>query len=130
MDVGNPSNFVRILDLFGGDFRALTRQITGYSFTDDQTKDAMRAVYKKDKYVLDPHGAIGYLGLKEYEKGVKGTTGVFLETAHPAKFQEVVSATLGEPIPLPPALEKFMTGKKSTISMSNQFDEFKAYLLE
>jgi len=129
MDVGNPSNFVRMLDLCGGDFNDIAQQVTGYSFTDDQTKDAMRVLYKKDKYVLDPHGAIGYLGLKEYEKGVKGTTGVFLETAHPAKFQEVVSSTLGEPIPLPPALEKFMLGEKSTILMSNQFDEFKAYLL-
>jgi threonine synthase len=79
---------------------------------------------------LDPHGAIGYLGLKEYLKKEGSVTGIFLETAHPAKFQDVVSSTLGEPIPLPSTLEKFMAGKKSAILMSSKFDDFKAYLLK
>ena len=129
MDVGNPSNFYRILDLYNGDFKTLSQDITGYSFTDEQTNDAMRKVYSENKYVLDPHGAIGYLGLKEYANVNTTGTGVFLETAHPAKFQDVVSAALGESISLPESLEKFMTGKKSTILMSKEFDDFKSYLL-
>ena len=130
MDVGNPSNFFRLLDLYDKNFDALTHDITGYSFTDEQTKDVMRKVYMEKKYVLDPHGAIGYLGLKEYLKTHRNMTGIFLETAHPAKFQNVVSSTLGESIPLPSTLEKFMTGKKTTILMSSKFEDFKAYLLK
>ena len=129
MDVGNPSNFFRILDLYHEDFKTLTHDITGYSFTDDQTNLAIRKVYAEKKYVLDPHGAIGYLGLKEYAKVNAIDTGVFLETAHPAKFQDVVSAALGESISLPASLEKFMAGKKSTILMSKEFGDFKSYLL-
>lgn len=130
MDVGNPSNFYRILDLYDKNFDALTREITGCSFTDEQTRSAMRKVFHEKKYVLDPHGAIGYLGLKEYLKATGNVTGIFLETAHPAKFQDVVSSALGESIPLPSTLEKFMSGKKLTTFMSNKFDDFKAYLLK
>jgi threonine synthase len=129
MDVGNPSNFFRILDLYDKNFDALTHDVTGYSYTDDETRAAMIKVYGEKKYVMDPHGAIGYLGLKEYRKTNKNEVGIFLETAHPAKFQEVVSSTLEVPISLPAGLEKFMVGKKSTTLMSNKFEDFKAYLL-
>ncbi len=130
MDVGNPSNFFRLLDLYDKNFGSLTHDITGYSFTDQQTNDVMRKVYSEKKYVLDPHGAIGYLGLTEYLKKDRNVSGIFLETAHPAKFQDVVSAAIGESIPLPSTLEKFMTGNKSTILMSSKFEDFKAYLLK
>lgn len=130
MDVGNPSNFFRLLDLYNKNFDALTHDITGYSFTDEQTKDVMRTVYEEKKYILDPHGAIGYLGLKEYLKTHGNMTGIFLETAHPAKFQDVVSSTLSKSISLPSTLEKFMSGKKLTTPMSNKFEDFKEHLLK
>ena len=100
------------------------------SFADEQTKAAMRKVYREKKYVLDPHGAIGYLGLKEYLQKEGSVTGIFLETAHPSKFQDVVSSALGETIPLPSTLEKFMKGKKSTTPMSSKFEDFKDFLLK
>lgn len=130
MDVGNPSNFYRILDLYDHNFDALSQEITGFSFSDEKTNEAMKKVFTEANYVLDPHGAIGYLGLKEYPNANENFVGVFLETAHPAKFQDVVSSALGEAIPLPSSLEKFMSGKKLTTLMSNQFDDFKAFLLK
>jgi len=130
MDVGNPSNFYRILDLYNHDFDSITEDITGYSFSDEKTSGIMKKIFDETNYVLDPHGAIGYLGLKEYLNANRNCSGVFLETAHPAKFQDVVSDALGESIPLPPSLDKFMAGKKSTTRMSNQFTDFKAYLLK
>jgi threonine synthase len=130
MDVGNPSNFYRILDLYDHNFETLSHEITGFSFSDEKTNEAMKKVFSEANYVLDPHGAIGYLGLKEYLIGNENFAGVFLETAHPAKFQDVVSSALGEAIPLPYSLEKFMSEKKLTTLMSNQFDDFKAFLLK
>ena len=95
MDVGNPSNFVRMLDLFQGDFESLSREIAGYAFTDSETETAMQEVFSRNKYMMDPHGAVAYLGLKEFLKSRKtAATGIFLETAHPAKFKEVVDETL------------------------------------
>ncbi|MEK6783445.1 MAG: threonine synthase [Bacteroidota bacterium] len=129
MDVGNPSNFFRILDLYEKNFDFLRNDITGYSYTDDQTKEAMRKIYSEKRYVVDPHGAIGYLGLNEYLRNNGKECGIFLETAHPAKFHDVVFSALGESIPIPTALAKFMAGKKSTILMSKEFEDFKAYLL-
>ena len=130
MDVGNPSNFVRMLELYHHDFAALKSDISGYSFTDEQTRAAMRNVFSTHGYVLDPHGAIGYLGLKEYMRtSGESLTGVFLETAHPAKFKEVVEETLGGSIPLPPALEKFLQHEKKTIKMAADFGRVKEFLL-
>src|SRR5690606_18228132 len=96
MDVGNPSNFVRMLDLYDQDFNALTKDIKGYAFTDDQTRQAMRQVFEKINYTLDPHGAVGYLGLKQYQQDGEKVTGIFLETAHPGKFLDVVTNTLNQ----------------------------------
>lgn len=131
MDVGNPSNVVRIVDLFKGDLTSVNREITAYAFSDDETRAAMRAVYAKDKYVMDPHGAIGYLGLKKYmEFRKEPVSGVFLETAHPAKFREVVEETLQHPVPIPANLQKFMEKQKKTISMGGDFGGFKKFLQE
>lgn len=130
MDVGNPSNFVRLVELFNGDFQALSNAISGYAFTDEETAGAMRAVYERNKYTMDPHGAIGYLGLKKYlGEHKEDVTGVFLETAHPAKFKEVVEETLNHSIDIPPALEKFLLRKKKVISTSADFTAFKDFLL-
>jgi len=112
MDVGNPSNFARMLELFDHDYDALRATITGYAFSDDETRNAMRQVHQSTGYVLDPHGAVGYLGLKQYVKDVGPATGVFLETAHPAKFKETVDATLEADIQIPDKLVAFMKGEK------------------
>lgn len=130
MDVGNPSNFVRILELYKGDFEALSKDITGYAFTDDETASAMREVYARNGYMMDPHGAIAYLGLKKYLAEHSGdVTGVFLETAHPAKFKEVVEDTLGCTIAIPPALQKFLLKEKKVIQASTEFSDFRNFLL-
>jgi threonine synthase len=131
MDVGNPSNFARMEDLYNKDFSAICRDITGYAFTDDETIEAMRYVSKSYRYTLDPHGAIGYLGLRKYLSENRGeVNGIFLETAHPAKFKQVVEKAIDLPIGLPPSLEKFMKGKKKSHPVSNVYRDFKKTLLE
>ena len=130
MDVGNPSNFVRMLDLFEQDFNALSAAITGYRFTDAETRAVMQKVYAATQYTLDPHGAIGYLGLKKYfSENRSEAVGIFLETAHPAKFKDVVDETLGHPVEIPPVLQKFMAQQKQSIPMSGDFEAFREYLI-
>ena len=129
MDVGNPSNFARLLDLYKNDFDAMTHDIIGYAFTDDQTVGVMQRVSRDHQYLLDPHGAIGYLGLKQYLAEVDSdVNGIFLETAHPAKFKDVVEKAIGGSIPLPAALEKFVQGEKKSIRIPNDYDEFRKQL--
>ena len=128
MDVGNPSNFVRMLDLFHGNFENLSKEIVGYAFTDDETQAAMRDVFRKNKYVMDPHGAIAYLGLKEYLKSGGNETGIFLETAHPAKFKEVVDQTLNTSVPIPKQLQHFLEHPKQSIALSKDYTAFKRFL--
>lgn len=130
MDVGNPSNFVRLLDLYNNDFDQLSSDIVGCSFSDEETRNAMRQVHKEIKYTMDPHGAIGYLGLKQYMNANPGLAGVFLETAHPAKFVNVVEDILGKSVPIPEKLQKFMANKKLSQKMDKGFESFKDYLLK
>ena len=128
MDVGDPSNFARIYDLFGGSHEKITNLISGATYTDDMIKSTMTTCYNDTKYILDPHGACGYKALKE---GLKdGETGVFLETAHPAKFKEKVDDILKIDIEIPSRLAEFMKGKKQSIEMKNSFADFKEFLLE
>lgn len=130
MDVGNPSNFARMLDLYNGDFNALSADILGYAFTDEATGEAMREVSDKYDYVMDPHGAVGYLGLKRYLREHQGEiTGIFLETAHPGKFSEVVEEKLNTSIGLPEKLKSFLGRKKQTIKISAQFSDLKDFLI-
>jgi threonine synthase len=130
MDVGNPSNFVRLLDLFDNDFARLSKNIVGYAFSDDETRAAMRHIYASTDYVMDPHGAIGYLGLIKYlEERGEDITGIFLETAHPAKFKEVVDETLSRPINIPLPLQRFLEQPKKSIPMKSDFEGFKDFLL-
>lgn len=129
MDVGDPSNFARLLDLYDNDRFAMANSIRGYAFTDDMTMAAMKKVYDRTKYVLDPHGAVGYLGLKKYMAEDPDVTGIFLETAHPGKFSEVVEKALGAPIELPGPLAAFLSKKKQSVPMSARFQDFKKYLL-
>ena len=129
MDVGNPSNFVRMLDLFQGDFESISREIAGYAFTDSETETAMQEVFSRNKYIMDPHGAVAYLGLKEFLKSRKtAATGIFLETAHPAKFKEVVDETLQVLVPIPTELQKFLQHPKKSISLSSEYQVFKDFL--
>jgi len=128
MDVGDPSNFVRILDLYGQSHEAITQEISGTRFTDDDIRRVVKNTYQKTGYLLDPHGACGYQALVE---GLKpGETGVFLETAHPAKFKETVDSITGESLEIPAKLQEFMKGEKQSIEMGAEFDSFKAYLMQ
>ena len=128
MDVGNPSNFARMLDLFQGDFENLSNEIVGYAFTDEETQVAMREVFSRHKYVMDPHGAVAYLGLKEFLKSGKYDFGVFLETAHPAKFKDVVDETLNTSVAIPQELQEFLQHPKKSIPLSKDYQSFKTFL--
>lgn len=128
MDVGNPSNFARIYDLFGGSHERITSRIGGATYTDAQIMETMRQCHKDTGYTLDPHGACGYRALKELLQ--PGETGVFLETAHPAKFKEKVDAILNGNIQIPERLANFMRGRKQSIEMSKDFNDFKDFLMK
>ena len=127
MDVGDPSNFARVLDLYEGKHEVIASLIAGTTFSDAEISDAMKKCHEKTGYVLDPHGACGYLALKQLLK--QGETGLFLETAHPAKFRDTVVNIIGEEIDVPDRLRKFMKGEKQSENMSSVFPDFKSYLL-
>lgn len=130
MDVGNPNNFPRILDLHEGSYKRVTENLWGAYFKDEETKEAIKEVYEKFNYVMDPHGAVGYLGLKKYQAEVnENINGVILETAHPAKFAEDVESVLDKSIELPEKLKECMTKSKKSIKMSNRFNDLKEFLL-
>lgn len=130
MDVGNPSNFARMLDLYNNDWNRLSADITGYTFSDDETQAQMRDTFQKHSYILDPHGAVGLLGLKKYLAQNTSKTGFFLETAHPAKFKEVVDETLGSPISTPEKLKSFVAGTKRSILLNADFNDLKKWLMQ
>lgn len=129
MDVGNPSNFVRMLDLYSNSVDALRRDIEGYAFTDEQTRDIMRTVFRYSDYILDPHGAVAYAGLKEFRKKSEDSIGVFLETAHPGKFLEVVESTLDSRVALPEKLSGYLAGKKETLKIETGYPQFRSTLV-
>lgn len=127
MDVGDPSNFARILDLYDGDWQTIRSEISGYRYDDDRIRAAVARVDRECGYLLDPHGACGYLALEE---GLKpGETGLFLETAHPAKFRDTVEPVIGRSVEIPERLRRFMEGEKLSVGMSADFGDFKDYLL-
>ena len=128
MDVGSPSNFVRILELFKNDFKDLGNSISSYSFNDGQTKSALKEVYDRTGYVMDPHGAVGYLGLQAFLKKNGQYNGVFLETAHPVKFLATVEAVLNKKIQLPEDIRELSLKEKKSIEIRD-YDELKAFLL-
>jgi len=128
MDVGDPSNFARIYDLYGKSHEKISSLISGATYSDEQIADTMRRCYKETGYVLDPHGACGYQALKD---GLKpGEVGIFCETAHPAKFKEKVDAILGTDIEIPERLQAFMKGRKQSVPMTKDFQDFKEYLMK
>ena len=128
MDVGDPSNFARIYDLYGKSHERITSLISGATYTDDQIRQTMRACYEDTKYILDPHGACGYQALAD---GLHSDeVGVFCETAHPAKFKEKVDEILGINVEIPERLANFMKGQKQSVPMTKDFADFKQYLMK
>ena len=127
MDVGDPSNFARIWDLYGHDPGAVRADISGATYSDAQIAETTRDCYARTGYLLDPHGACGYRALKE---GLRpGETGFFCETAHPAKFKDTVERIIGSPVGIPDRLAAFMKGEKQSVELSNDYLSFKEYLL-
>ena len=128
MDVGDPSNFARIYDLYGKSHERISSLISGATYSDEQIKEAMRQCYKDTNYILDPHGACGYQALVD---GLKdGEVGVFCETAHPAKFKEKVDDILSIDVEIPDRLAAFMKGEKQSVPMTKDFKDFKDYLMK
>jgi len=128
MDVGDPSNFARILEIHNGDWDAVKASIVGYSYSDAQTEVGMKDVITRTGYLMEPHGVIGYMALKEYQKQ-HDVQGIVLETAHPAKFGDVVEPVIGQKIEVPERLQEFMRRKKVATLINADFKELKDYLL-
>ncbi len=128
MDVGDPSNFARVYDLYGKSHEAICADISGATYTDEQIAETIKEVKAETGYVCDPHGACGYRALKEGLQA--GEVGVFLETAHPAKFKDTVDRILGADIEIPAKLQAFMKGTKQSVPMTKDFADFKQFLLK
>lgn len=128
MDVGDPSNFIRIQHLFQNNFDTLSRHLSSYTFTDDETREAITHIHKISDYIADPHGAVGYLGLRKYQSNHPDTFGIFLETAHPVKFLDVVEETLGTSIAIPSQIQKVMDKEKVSVRIK-EYSELKDHLL-
>lgn len=129
MDVGNPSNFARMLDVYSSTWNIMAEDIAGYAYNDEQTKVAMKEVFTKYNYEIDPHGAVGYLALSEYQQRNKGTKGIILETAHPSKFLPDVEKVLDKQLEVPKRLAVLADKEKISIPMGIHFDPFKEFLL-
>ncbi len=129
MDVGDPSNFIRIRHLFNDDIEALSKKLSSYTFSDEVTRKAMQKIYETATYIADPHGAVGYLGLKKYQSENPETYGIFLETAHPVKFLDVVQDVLGISPEIPPQIQKVLGKEKRAINIAT-YQDLKSYLLK
>lgn len=128
MDVGNPSNFARMLDLFEGDWGDMCRLIQGFAFNDGETRIAMKEVYEQFGYVLDPHSAVGFLALREFQKEHPQTHGIVLETAHPTKFLDVVEPAISQKVEIPKRLAILANKPKVAVNMEVDYATFKAFL--
>jgi threonine synthase len=126
MDVGDPSNFARILDLYNHNHETITQVISGFSCDDKSIRETVKTCYETTGYLLDPHGACGYLAL--LEKRQPNETGVFLETAHPAKFKETMDSIIGKGLEIPGKLQAFMKGKNQSVELSKDYSDFKNFL--
>src|SRR5436190_2927817 len=130
MDVGDPNNFVRILEIFEEDISELKRILSAYSITDDETKTTIKKIYKQYHYVLDPHGAVGYLCLERFLKKDRELKGIFVETAHPVKFYDVVEPLIGAKIPLPPVVESLVHRYKITTKLDVDYSILRELLIK
>ena len=129
MDVGDPSNFSRILSLYGNSHEKIKSNILGYSYTDDQIRSEIKSTYTNHKYLLDPHGATAFMAVSAFLKANPDHIGIFLETAHPAKFIDSVTECIGKKIDIPERLAIFENLEKVSIPVSNEFNNFKEYLM-
>ena len=129
MDVGNPSNFIRILEIFQHQFVNLKKVLSSCSISDQETKDTLQKVYQTERYLLDPHGAVGYLGLQRYLQNNPMEKGIVLETAHPVKFYEVVEPVIGEVLPIPAAVQQQLLLEKKSTKIAAEVDLLKGFLL-
>jgi threonine synthase len=129
MDVGNPSNFVRVLELFDKQFHSLKGVLSSYSISDADTREILKEVYQEYNYLLDPHGAVGYLSLKKYLEADPGQKGLFLETAHPVKFYDTVEPVIGEKIPIPPGIGSLFEKAMKSLKIGVDYALFRDFLL-
>lgn len=127
MDVGNPSNFIRIQELYNNDLKAFEKDFSSYSYTDEETLEALKKIYNTDGYIAEPHGAVGYLGLKKELEKHPSAIGIFLETAHPIKFLDVVEPALGITLPIPAQIESVLDKEKVSVKIGS-YEELKAFL--
>jgi len=131
MDVGNPSNFARMLHLYGSTWNMMQKHVSGFAFDDAQTRKAMQYVYTAHNYVLDPHGAVGYLAWKKYQEKIKSHAfGIVLETAHPSKFMEDIETILNIEISIPPTLARLQAAEKVAVPLQPVYINFRNWLLE
>ena len=128
MDVGDPSNFVRILELFNHQFEPLKTVMSSESISDEETTKTIRQVKDEHQYLTDPHGAVGFLALKHYLRDHPGNSGIFLETAHPVKFYDVVEKVIGEKVAVPDSVKELLNKKKSALKMGTGYEDLKQYL--
>ncbi|MCC6516721.1 MAG: threonine synthase [Chitinophagales bacterium] len=133
MDVGNPSNFARMMDIFANDVQKVREEIAAYSFNNEQTASCISNIFEEYNYIMCPHTAVGYLGMEEFvldnDLNPYYINGVILSTAHPVKFGELVAPLIGEEVAIPERLQSIINGKKLSIPMSANFDVFKAWLM-
>lgn len=129
MDVGNPSNFIRILEIFGNQFPAIKDKLSAYTVSDEETIQTIRKIYSHYNYIADPHGAVGYLALERFLSINPGEKGFFLETAHPVKFPEAVQRSTGVEVEIPASLSVLMRQEKKTIVLPPGYQHLKEYLL-
>jgi threonine synthase len=127
MDVGNPSNFIRIQELYHNDLNAFKKDFTSFSYDDEATKQVLKDIYKNSGYIAEPHGAVGYLGLKKEMQNHPNAIGIFLETAHPIKFLDVVEPVLGIQLPIPTQIESVLNKEKIRVNIKT-YDELKSFL--
>jgi threonine synthase len=127
MDVGNPSNFIRIQEMYGNDLLEFKKDFSSYSFTDAETEIALQKIYQNSGYIAEPHGAVGYLGLKKEMKNHKKAIGIFLETAHPIKFLDVVEPVLNVTLPIPNQIQNILNKEKMSLKIKT-YEDFKAFL--
>jgi threonine synthase len=129
MDVGSPSNFVRVLELFQSSYQTISNKISGYTVSDDITKQTIASVYQNDHYLLDPHGAVAYYALSEYLKSHPEKKGLILETAHPVKFPDTVEEVIGKSIEIPDSVKPLFSLEKKSVLMEPNFSDLKSWLL-
>jgi len=130
MDVGNPSNFARIMDLYDNSHKNIRNAMSAYAFSDNDLKRTMGEVYQRTGYMLDPHGAAGYQALIQHTTKDKGIPGVFFETAHPGKFSLTVEEVIQSSIEIPDMLKQASTKEKQSIPLSAEFTVFKDFLIQ